>query len=103
MREYSFLELKAKEVVNIADGRSLGHICDIEFTCFGKVLGIVVPGTKRFFKNLAASDSIYIPWKRITKVGSDVILVELIGSSAKILQTAGGGDDEMLSEGGFEE
>ena len=32
---------------------------------------------KKFFKNIAGAENIFIPWKCILKIGSDVILVDL--------------------------
>lgn len=74
--EISFSELKQKEVVNLTDGRRLGRTCDIVFTYpEGRVCGIVVPGTKnhRFFRR----NELFIDLKNITKIGEDVVLVNL--------------------------
>jgi len=46
----SLNELKLKQVVNVYDGKALGHICDVIFDdCYGKLLGFVVPGIKKFW------------------------------------------------------
>lgn len=82
-QDVTFCEMREKEVVNTVDGKKLGRILDMVFTCNGDVLGIVVPGEKRLFKNIAGGDSIFIPWKNITKIGEDTILVELSGSIVK--------------------
>ena len=45
--EATFLELRCKEVVNILDGRRLGHIIDMVFELgSARVLGFIVPGEK---------------------------------------------------------
>ena len=45
MVETSFYELRMKSVINVIDGKNLGHICDIVLeVCSGKILGFVVPG-----------------------------------------------------------
>lgn len=75
--ELTFCELRNKEVINICDGRRLGRIFDLVFTLNGKVMGIIVPGDKGFFRGLGGVDSIYIPWCNIRKIGDDCILVEL--------------------------
>ncbi len=53
--ESSFIELRCKEVVNILDGRKLGHIIDLVFDLgSARVLGFIVPGEKtgwNVFKN----------------------------------------------------
>lgn len=79
-KQYSFSEMSRKTVINVADGRELGHVCDMLFNNCGGILGFVVPGKKSFFKSITSSDSIFIPWNRIIKIGSDVILTEMVGS-----------------------
>lgn len=78
--EITFCELREKEVVNMADGKRLGHIIDIAMTLSGHVLGIIAPGDKTFFRNFCGKESIFIPWKNICKIGDDVILVNLMNS-----------------------
>ncbi|MBR4270952.1 MAG: YlmC/YmxH family sporulation protein [Clostridia bacterium] len=74
--EISFSELREKSVVNLIDGRRLGHIIDIVIEqCSAKILGVVVPGVKT---NLFRTrEDIFIPYKCIVKIGLDTILVEL--------------------------
>lgn len=76
MKEYSFSELRNKRIVNVSDGRELGHLCDIVFSCVGRVNYFVAPGRRTFFK-FNGNDCVCIPWQNIIKVGEDVILVEL--------------------------
>ncbi len=73
--EMSFSELRTKEVINTADGRKLGKICDIVF-CYpeNKILGFVVPGARSF--GMKKSD-FFIDLKNIVKIGDDVILVNV--------------------------
>lgn len=80
-KQYSFQELAARRVINMADGKELGHACDMVFTAMGRVMGLVVPGRKSFFKSFTNNENIFIPWNNIIKIGSDVILVEIIGSA----------------------
>ncbi|MBQ8468898.1 MAG: YlmC/YmxH family sporulation protein [Clostridia bacterium] len=73
--EISFVDLKNKEVINIFDGKRLGHIIDITFEVpTGKVLGVVVPGIKKFMHK---SEDIFIAIDNIKKIGEDVLLVRL--------------------------
>ena len=70
-------DLRAKEVINIIDGKRLGNIIDIEINLeTGKLTAIVVPGTGRFFGFFGRNEEIVIPWEKINKIGLDVILVE---------------------------
>ena len=77
--ELSFCDLRAKEIVNVADGRRLGRITDIIFSCegCGSVMGIVVPYVRRLF--FSRAQEIFIPWNCIHKIGDDVILVNIVG------------------------
>ncbi|MCL6615367.1 MAG: YlmC/YmxH family sporulation protein [Firmicutes bacterium] len=82
--EYSLLtkssELRAREVVNVLDGRRLGMTSDFEIDAeTGKIKAIVVPGPGRFLWLFGRSDDLVIPWERIRKIGIDVILVEAPG------------------------
>ena len=73
--ETSFGELKKKEVINVCDGKRLGKVCDVVFTFpGGKVKGTVVPGCKGFRFGKA---DVFIELKNVTKIGVDVVLVEL--------------------------
>lgn len=81
--ELSFCELRAKEVVNIYDGRSLGHIIDIIIdTRCARVTGIVVAGDRNFFNIFKSNCDFFIPYNRICRIGKDIILVELNYSKA---------------------
>lgn len=76
--ETSFCDLKAKEVINIVDGKRMGHIIDIVFeTSCGKVLGLVVPAQKSGWNIFKSAEDIFIPYCNICKIGYDCILVEL--------------------------
>lgn len=79
--ETSFLDLRCKEVVNIVDGRRLGHILDVVISLSNAyVLGIVVPGEQSFWNILKPCDPLFIPWQQVTKIGEDTILVEITNS-----------------------
>ena len=80
LREITFCELRQKDVINVADGRSLGCIIDLVLDYHtGLVCGLIVPGEHRFF-NFFKCDQIFVPWQNICKIGEDVILVELFDS-----------------------
>lgn len=71
-------ELQAKDVVNIADGRKLGQIYDLELDMQkGVIQAIVVPGESKWFGLVSGGHEWVIPWRQIVKIGSDVILVRL--------------------------
>lgn len=75
----SYKDLRKREVVNIADGRSFGKITDlkIDFPC-GNLKGIVVIDRKRCgFLCLFNKTEIFIDEKHIVRIGGDVILVNV--------------------------
>lgn len=76
--ESSFIELRCKEVVNVIDGKRLGHIIDMAFDlCSARILGFMVPGEKTGWNIFKNSSQIFIPFGCIVKIGEDTILVEL--------------------------
>ena len=77
----SFLELRCKEVVNVVDGRRLGHIVDVIFNLEnGCLQGVVVPGEKSFWNVFKNGTELFIPLCQIVKVGEDAVLVELFAN-----------------------
>ena len=86
--EATFLELRCKEVVNILDGRRLGHIIDIVFELgSARVLGFIVPGEKTGWNLFKSTDQLFIPYGCVVKIGEDAILVELFGVNNPISTT----------------
>lgn len=80
--ETSFLELRCKEVVNVVDGRRLGHIVDIIFNLEnGCLQGVVVPGERNFWNVFKSGMELFIPLSQIVKVGEDAVLVELFANA----------------------
>jgi YlmC/YmxH family sporulation protein len=77
--ETTFLELKCKQVINVVDGKTLGHIIDIVIdikSC--KILGLIVPSpSSGWLSCFRTGKEIFIPFDCICKIGVDVILVEL--------------------------
>ncbi len=81
MRECSFLELRCKEVVNVVDGKRLGHVVDVVFDLqTARITGLVVPGNKSFWNVFKNGTEIFIPFTQICKIGDDTILVEFYGT-----------------------
>ena len=80
--ESSFLELRCKEVINVVDGRRLGHIVDVVFDLnTANILGVVVPGEKSFWNVFKNGSQLFIPFPCICKIGDDTILVEISSAS----------------------
>ena len=71
-----YCKLKQKEVVNIADGRSLGCIADLLIEeSSGQIQAIVLLESCGFL-GMWKPKELIIPWRNICKIGDDVSLVE---------------------------
>ncbi|MDZ5470713.1 YlmC/YmxH family sporulation protein [Bacillus sp. 31A1R] len=69
-------EFQIKDVVNVADGRKLGNIGDIDINlATGKIDSIVISGAGKVLGFFGRDEDVVIPWKNILKIGTDVILV----------------------------
>ena len=74
-------KLKNKEVINIADGRSLGYVYDTEVDLEkGVIDGIVIPGQRGFMGLFSKGEGdTVVKWDKVRTIGDDVILVDLGG------------------------
>lgn len=71
-------ELRAKEVINVADGRRLGHLYDLDVDPqTGRIRAIILPGGGRGLWFWSRERDLEIAWGDIVKIGVDVILVDL--------------------------
>ena len=70
-------EFQIKDVVNIADGKKLGNISDIDISIgTGKVEAIIIAENSKILGVFGKDEEIVIPWRNIMKIGEDVILVK---------------------------
>lgn len=75
-------DLRAREVINVVDGRRLGVISDLEIDIeTGRISGIIVPAPGPWWAFFWREADYVIRWDRIKKIGEDVILVEVPGYS----------------------
>ncbi|MNJ41397.1 YlmC/YmxH family sporulation protein [Paenibacillus fonticola] len=73
-------DFQAKDVINVVDGKRLGHISDLELDLRqGLIEAIVVPVNSKFMGLFGGGSDLIIPWKNIVKIGSDVVLVKMDG------------------------
>lgn len=71
-------DFRQKEVINVTDGRRLGFVSDVELDLdTGRIDAIVLPGVGRLFGLLGKENEFIIPWEKISKIGEDIILVDL--------------------------
>ena len=58
-------------------GEDYGYVQDVEADFeTGKITAIVVPGSSKIF-NIGSKNDIIIPWDKISKIGDDIILVDI--------------------------
>ena len=73
-------DLRCKEVVNICDGFRLGFVEDVLLdTVTGRIMALVVPGPCRVLGMFLPGDDYIINWDCVTRIGEDLILVEIKG------------------------
>ena len=78
--EYTLSELKKKEVINVADGKKLGKISDLEITFpIAKVKYFIISPAMNFF----CCDQIKISPNEIVRIGEDTVLVKFKCESKK--------------------
>lgn len=84
-------DLRDRDVINIADGRRLGFISDVDVDpASGQVRSFICPGGGRVLGLFGGGKDHVIQWHQVIKIGPDVILVDL-GYSAGSGSGAGGG------------
>ncbi|ANY71036.1 YlmC/YmxH family sporulation protein [Paenibacillus algorifonticola] len=72
-------DFQTKDVINIVDGKKLGHITDLELDLRqGRIDSIVIPQYSRFMGLFGGpGGEVVIPWRNIVKIGADVVLVRM--------------------------
>jgi len=70
-------DLRQKEIINTKDGARFGFVSDLELDVEeGRITALVVPGPGRVLGVFGRDQEYRIPWKLITKIGEDIILVD---------------------------
>lgn len=71
-------DLQERQIVNIADGKCLGNIKDIELNTFdGTIQALVLPSTGGFWSLLQNQGELLIPWQKVVRIGVDVVLIDM--------------------------
>ncbi len=70
-------ELQNKDVVSLNDGRNLGKIVDVEIDSNGCITNILIEKRRFFIKLFGSSSQYNITFKEISKIGDDVILINI--------------------------
>ena len=68
-------EFSRKEVINASDCRCLGNL---EFDeCSGQICAMIIKGPPKWFRLVGCDTEYVIDWKKIVRIGPDVILVDI--------------------------
>lgn len=71
-------DLQNKDVVNVLDGKNIGNIIDVKINEInGSIESFIIEPNKNFFSFFNRGADTEINWQSITKIGEDVILVNL--------------------------
>ena len=71
-------DLQNKDIVNVIDGKNIGNIIDVRIDeQTGNILALVIEPNRNFFLFVNKGTDTEINWKNITKIGEDVILVNI--------------------------
>lgn len=72
------MQLQERQVVNIADGKCLGNLKDIELNLWtGSIESLILPAWNGFWHRLQNSGEVVIAWDQVVRIGIDVILVDV--------------------------
>ncbi len=81
-------DLQERQIVNIADGKCLGNIKDIELNVLdGTIQALVLPNTGGFWSMLQNQGELLIPWQKVIRLGVDVVLIDM----PELVDGSGGG------------
>ncbi|RHW36486.1 YlmC/YmxH family sporulation protein [Neobacillus notoginsengisoli] len=73
-------DFQMKDVINVADGKKLGNVSDIDINLnSGKIQSVVISGNGKVLGFFGKEEDTVIPWTNILKIGQDVILVRMTG------------------------
>lgn len=74
----TFSDLRQKDVINVCDGRRLGRPMDIVLNESACAEALIVPAGSGLLSMLKQEkEGCLIPWRRILRIGDDVILVDI--------------------------
>lgn len=93
-------DLQERQIINIADGKCLGGVKDIEIDIErGCIRALILPGNSGLWGMLQSRDEIVIPWSCVVRIGIDVVLIdmaELGGEKPRKLRKSQADEEEAL-------
>lgn len=70
-------DLQNKDIINTKNGKQVGRIIDVEITTEGTILNLIVESKRNIKMFMSNAPDTKIPYENISKIGEDVILVNL--------------------------
>ncbi len=70
-------DLQSKDIISVKDGRRIGRIIDAEINNQGRIINLIIEEKKTFKKFIVSTEDTKVSFDDITKIGEDVILVNL--------------------------
>ena len=71
-------DLQSKSIVSVSDGKNIGNIIDVKIDeSTGSIVSLIIEENKSFFTFSNRGMDTEIDWKYISKIGEDVILVNI--------------------------
>lgn len=70
-------DLQTKDIVSVSDGKKIGNIVDVIIDDNGNMESLIVQRSKIFNNLFNGNSEIEVKWKQISKIGEDVILINL--------------------------
>lgn len=75
-------EFQIKDIVNLSDGKKLGVLQDLEINLkTGQIEAIIISSSGKRMSFFQREDEIVIPWRKIKKIGEDIIFVDYPSST----------------------
>ncbi len=80
---FKVTELGSKDIINVADGRRLGPLKDLEIDAdTGRVRALVLRSPEKYLRVFRRGKDVVVPWSGIKTIGVDVVLVQLPGGES---------------------
>jgi len=70
-------DLQNKDIISMIDGKKVGNIIDMRIDENGTISSIIIEPNRKLFKLFSTREELEIKWSNITKIGEDVILVNI--------------------------
>lgn len=70
-------DLQTKDIISTKDGRRIGRIIDAEINHQGQIISLILEEKKSLKRMMIPANDSKIPFSSITKIGEDVILVDM--------------------------